>query len=266
MKRSWVGFCIMMLAMQSAACGLFGRAQQPRNFFVLAVDPLEKTTGRILPGLVRVASMDTASTYDKFQIVVRESPYQLQYSDLNVWAVKPGRMVSDAMASALRDAGSFDAVTRELGERRPDYTMAGDLLAIEVYNSGDAWFAHLAISMAFTRFSDGQVLWTYNFDRRKQVPSQDFAAAIRGMSELLSAATQEAIGQLSASLSGNLDMTPRGGQLATPQWPVGRDPGPMRERRDVDVAEDKTEIPPAVPVKPVQVPEVKPRTKSSTAP
>ncbi|HSI06244.1 MAG: ABC-type transport auxiliary lipoprotein family protein [Myxococcota bacterium] len=264
MKR--FGFCIMLLALQSAACGLFGRAQQPRNFYVLAVDPLEKGSGRVLPGLVRVSNMDTASTYDKFQIVMRESPYQLQYSDLNVWAVKPGRMVSDVMASALREAGAFDAVTRELGERRPDYTMAGDLNSIEVYNSGDAWFAHLAISLAFTRFSDGQVLWTYSFDRRKQVPTGDFAAAIRGISELLSAATQEAVGQLGASLAGNLDQAPRGGQLATPMWPLGRDPGPQRERRDVDVATDTANAQPAVPVTPVQVPEVKPRTKSSTAP
>lgn len=266
MRSTSATLFVVLLALQSSACGLFGRAQQPRNFYVLAVDPLEKAPGRVLPGLVRVSSMDTASTYDKFQIVVRESPYQLQYSDLNVWAVKPGRMVSDAMASALRDAGSFDAVTRELGERRPDYTLAGDLNSIEVYNSGDAWFAHLAISLAFTRFSDGQVLWTYSFDRRKQVPSGDFAAAIRGMSELLSAATQEAVGQLGASLTGNLDQAPPGGQLATPRWPVGRDPGPMRERRDVDVATDTTEVPPAVPVTPVQIPDVKPKTKSSTAP
>jgi ABC-type uncharacterized transport system auxiliary subunit len=260
--------CLMLLVLSSTACGLFGRVQQPRNFYVLAVDPLEKTSGRILPGLVRVSNMDTASTYDKFQIVVRESPYQLQYSEMNVWAVKPGRMVSDAMASALRDAGSFDAVTRELGERRPDYTMAGDLLGIEVYNSGDTWFAHLVLSLAFTRFSDGQVMWTYTFDRRKAVPAGDFSAAVRGISELLSLATQEAIGQLGASLAGNgnLEQFPRGGGLATPQWPVGRDPGPMRERRDVDVAVDPAAVPPAVPVQPVLVPEVKPRTKSSTAP
>ncbi len=266
MRRSWILVCSMLLALQSAACGLFGRAQQPRNFYVLAVDPLERSTGRILPGLVRVSNMDTTATYDKFQIVVRQSPYQLQYSDLNVWAVKPGRMVSDVMAGALREAGCFDAVTRELGERRPDYTLAGDLLSIEVYNSGDAWFAHLAIALAFTRFSDGQVLWTYNFDRRKEVPAGDFAAAIRGMSELLSNATQEAIGQLGASLAGNLPDAPRGGALATPQWPIGRDPGPMRERRDVDVATDKHGAAPVVPTTPVQVPEVKPRTKSSTAP
>lgn len=265
MRRSWILVCLALLSLQGAACGFFGRAEQPRNFYVLAVDPLERAPGRILPGLVRVANMDTTATYDKFQIVVRQNPYQLQYSDLNVWAVKPGRMVSDVMATALREAGSFDAVTRELGERRPDYTMAGDLLSIEIYNSGDAWFAHLAMALAFTRFSDGQMLWTYNFDKRKEVPAGDFAAAIRGMSELLSMATQEAIGQLGASLAGNVPDSPRGGALATPQWPVGRDAGPMRERRDVDVPANK-DAPPVVPTAPVQVPEVKPRTKSSTAP
>lgn len=239
------------------ACGFFGRSQQPRSFYVLAMDPLERTDARLLPGLVRVSNMDTNSTYDKFQIVVRQSPFQLQYSDINVWAVKPGRMVSDVVAQALRDAGSFDAVTRELGERRPDYTLGGDLNAIEIYNSGDTWFAHLAVSLAFTRFSDGQVLWTYAFDRRKQVPSQDFSAAIRGMSELLSAAIQEALGGLAVSLR-ELDPSPRGGRLATPQWPTGLPAGPMRERRDVNLAEDKTEAAPTLPVTPVQIPEGQP--------
>ena len=188
---------ILISAFLSLACtGCFGAVTNVRSYFVLAGDPGTAPPEPLIPGLLRVRNMDAEATYEKFQIVVRQSPYQLRYSELNVWAVKPNQMVSDIIAKTLKDTGAFGSVTRMLGDTRPDYTMSGDLHAIEIYDSDDVWFAHLAISLRLTRWGTGDRIWSFTYDQRKHVPSKTFAHAVRALSELLSAAVRQAVTEL----------------------------------------------------------------------
>ncbi|MEO1172844.1 MAG: ABC-type transport auxiliary lipoprotein family protein, partial [Myxococcota bacterium] len=129
------------------ATGCFGASRQERRYFVLHMGPTGTGLGAIIPGLVRVRNLDSESTYDKFQIVVRRNPYELNYRETDVWAVKPNRMVSDSLARRLQEYGLFSGVTRELGEQRPDYSLGGDLHAIELYDSGDRLYAHLSMTL-----------------------------------------------------------------------------------------------------------------------
>lgn len=193
MRRLWLG---LALVGPLVAVGCFGGAMQERSYYVLHGVPLDSTASREIPGLVRVRDLDAASVYEKFQIVVRRSPYELRYSNSDVWAVKPNRMISDVLARTLSDARVFTAVSRELGELRPDYILSGDLHAIEVYDSGDIWYAHLSLSLSLSRFDTGQTLLTYDFDQRKPVPSRTFSQAARALSELLSSAVDGFIGKL----------------------------------------------------------------------
>jgi ABC-type uncharacterized transport system auxiliary subunit len=140
--------------------------------------------------------MDSDSIYDKFQMVIRRSPYELQYNDTHVWAVKPNRMVSDLIGFTLDETKTFAAVTRELGEVRPDYVLAGDLHAIEIYDSGDVWFAHISLSLRLTRFNTGERLWTHSYEARKRVKKDNFSHAVRGLSELLGAAMIEGLDKM----------------------------------------------------------------------
>jgi len=177
-------------------CSLFGAVPQERSYFVL--HGLSTAGGNAPPidGLVRVRTLDADTIYEKFQIVVRRNPYELQFSEANVWAVKPNRMLSDMIARALVDAEIFTAVGRELGELRPDYILGGDLHAIEVYDSEDVWFAHLSLSMSLTRYSSSETLLVFSFDERRPVPERTFAQAARALSGLLSTATDELVKRL----------------------------------------------------------------------
>ncbi len=170
--------------------GCFG-ASIERSYYVLHGVTISNLDGRPIAGHVRVRNMDTASIYEKFQIVVRRSPYELSYSETDVWAVKPNRMVADVIAEALSNSKQFSLVARELGDLRPDYILSGELHAVEVYQSDKDWFAHLALNMQLTRFATGETLLTYKFDERKPVPAATFAQFARAMSELLSTAMDE---------------------------------------------------------------------------
>jgi ABC-type uncharacterized transport system auxiliary subunit len=171
--------------------GCFGGSSPVRSYYVLTGVTASSMVERPILGMVRVRNLDAATIYEKFQIVVRRNPYELQYNEDNVWAVKPNRMVSDLIARALADSRRFTAVARELGELKPDYILAGDLHSIEVYDSGDAWFAHIALSLRLTRYATGETLYAFNFDERRPLPERTFAQGARAISELLSTAMDE---------------------------------------------------------------------------
>ncbi|MFO0724381.1 MAG: ABC-type transport auxiliary lipoprotein family protein [Myxococcota bacterium] len=182
---------IMLFGLSLGGC--LGAVPNLRSYYVLAGDPSSPAAEPAIRGSVRVRNMDADAVYEKFQIVVRRNPYELRYSDLHVWAVKPNQMVSDIIAKTLSDSGTFEDVTRVLGDTKPDFTLGGELNAMEIYDSDDLWYAHLALSLRLTRFDNGEQVWSMTYDQRKLVESKQHAHAVRAMSELLSAAVRQAV-------------------------------------------------------------------------
>lgn len=182
--------------------GCFGSRAVQRSFYVLHAQKEPGPVDKKLRGMVRVRDLDAESVYEKFQIVIRNSPWELRYSGTNLWAVRPNVMIADILQSTLQDASVFHAVTRELTEARPDFTLGGDLQALEVYDSDDRWYAHLAINLRLTRFRDGKQLWRFDFDERKLVGSTEMPHAVRAMSELLQVAMRSAMVSLLDTVEG----------------------------------------------------------------
>ncbi len=194
------GFSLLIVAFFFTSC-LSSRTVQ-RSFYVMHSTSEAAPIGTVLKGLIRVRDLNAESVYDKFQIVIRRSPWQLRYSGFHLWAVRPQAMISDIIARTLQETGVFAAVTRELSEARPDFVMSGELHAVEIYDSDDIWYAHLALSLRVSRFDDGQQLWTFDFDERKLVGDTDFAHAVRAMSELMDLAMRRAVVSLIDSAEG----------------------------------------------------------------
>lgn len=176
--------------------GCFSANVEQRRYYVVQLPNSTPAAKPLFPGLVRVRDLDAETAYDKFQIVIRHSPYELSYRESDVWAVKPNRMVSDAIARNLVERGLFSSVTRELGERRPDYLIGGDLHAIEIYDSEGKWYAHLNLIFTLSRFDDGEVIGSYSYEQRQLLRDRTFAEAIRGMSALLDEAFEQFIASL----------------------------------------------------------------------
>lgn len=186
------GAAALLVVLHGLSC--FGTVSDPvRHYYTLHLEPLHQVPSPHINGLLRVRDLDSDAAYDRFQIVMRRSPFELSYRQSDVWAVKPNRMVSDLLARGLADQNVFAAVTRELSERRPDYLLSGELHAIEVYDSDDMWFAHIAMSLQITHFESGKILWTFNYDDRKNVTSGNFSHVVRALSELLSTSLEKAL-------------------------------------------------------------------------
>jgi ABC-type uncharacterized transport system auxiliary subunit len=176
--------------------GCLGQRTTVRSYYVLKQEPNTRLPQPLFHGLLRIRNLNADEVFEKAQLVVRRSPYELHFEDASVWAVKPHQMISDILAGALESTGAFDEVSRELSESRPAYTLGGDLHAVELEDSGDAWSAHLAFTLYLDRYSTGARLWTYRYDARKPIPTESFSDGVRAISELLDTAIKASIEEL----------------------------------------------------------------------
>jgi ABC-type uncharacterized transport system auxiliary subunit len=138
------------------------------------------------PFTVRLKDLDIEDAYARPQIVYRQSPFELRYYVYKLWAVKPSRMVTDLVYKHFVSSNLVSHVIRRYDEGlKPDYELAGTVEAIEEYDSDELWFAHFALRFALTRLSDGRVVYTRQFDNRKQVYKYSPEAVVQEMSAIL---------------------------------------------------------------------------------
>lgn len=78
-------------------------------------------------------------------------------------------------------------------ERRPDYVLSGSIKAIERFDSGDLWAAHLVMRMELVRQADGKVIWQTDFDDEKQVFSPAMVHTVSALSVILGQQMKTAI-------------------------------------------------------------------------
>ena len=101
---------LMLAACLSFASCLSARTTVKRYYVLHAADRKPLADEPLIDGLVRVRNLDTDRVYEKFQIVVRRSPYELSYSGRNLWAVKPNEAISALLAQDLAAAQVFSGV------------------------------------------------------------------------------------------------------------------------------------------------------------
>ena len=161
-----------------------------RQFYVLNYVSTGSTGAKAsqaaYPFTVRLKDLDIEDAYARPQIVYRQSPFELRYYVYKLWAVKPSRMVTDLVYKHFVSSNLVGHVIRRYDEGlKPDYELAGTIEAIEEYDSDELWFAHLALRFALTRLSDGHVVYTRQFDNRKQVYKYSPEAVVQEMSAIL---------------------------------------------------------------------------------
>lgn len=126
-----------------------------------------------------------ALPYDRPQIVYRQSPYVFNYYAFKLWASKPQHMLREIVERHLRASRLVSEVEREYGEHLPDYELGAEVLAIEEYDSGDLWYAHLAMRFELLRYKDKVQIWTGHFDRKKTVHVKDPVHVVQALSTIL---------------------------------------------------------------------------------
>ena len=137
------------------------------------------------------------------EIVYRANPYEFQYYWYRLWASKPRKMLGELINSHLRYTNLFQHVSSTIEDKLPDYLLDIDISAIEELDVSDTeWYAHLALRFTLSRPEDNTTAWTYQFDAKRPVASNQPVYVVKAMSELLDAELVKAFQDLDNALGG----------------------------------------------------------------
>ncbi len=176
-----------------ASCSQFfgGKAEiSQRRFFDFRAEPLRlnyERTERPYAAQVQIKPFEIHRAYNRNEIIFRRDQYELHRDPLHSWITRPGDLFTDAIQQYLQVAELFTYIggDQDFYDRRPDYILSGTVNALERFDSGDIWAAHLAISMKLVRQQDAHVIWQKDFDQEKQVYFPEMKHTIAAFSQLL---------------------------------------------------------------------------------
>lgn len=148
------------------------------------------------PSKILVRNFPLGEAYLRPELVYRTSAHEMQYHWRHRWAMRPEQVVSDMVRKHVADARVFTSVQSQYEEDKPDYELKGRVVALEEYRTESARYAHLDLRVDFLRLSDGQVLWSQEFDLRRQVLGEEPVLVVRALSSLLEASVDRTIGAI----------------------------------------------------------------------
>jgi len=132
-----------------------------------------------------VDRIQTMLFYDNFEIVYRESPYQLNYYSYDFWAEKPAVLIRDSIINYFSKNKMFAEVHRELAGDEVDYTLRGRIRAIEEDDRTDVWRARLSMEITILEFSSGETVLFHEFDKMKAMSQMDVRELPVALSQIL---------------------------------------------------------------------------------
>ena len=195
-----------------------GSQVQTRNYYILSYTPATEfpaSSRRPYDFALQIGQFDVQRIFNRQNILYRFSPHQIQYYELQQWAVRPDQMFGDIVLKHCEAADLTNRIGTDFYDSRPDFRLDGMVEALEKYDAGDLFYAHLSMSFKLLRVSTGEQVWAYSFDQRKQVFQSDMVYTVRGLSSILESEMNIVVGQLDS-----LFLVMTGGTPATAAAPV----------------------------------------------
>lgn len=182
---------LALLAALSTSCSqvLGGRTElRERRKFIIEAVPLRLSlpnSERPYQYRVLLESFSVSRFYERDQIIYRLSPEEIHDDRYNTWAVRPSDMLTDAVASYVKQAQLFTDARQEFLDVAPDFTLSGSVRAIERFDSGDRWYVRLDVGLQLVDRAN-QIVWTKDFEPvEEEVFDADPVFAVQAMRELV---------------------------------------------------------------------------------
>ena len=184
---------------------------------------------------VVIQNITTALAYDRQEIVYRANPYEFQYYWYRLWASKPRKMLRELIVGHLRYTNLFSSVTSTIEDKLPDYLLDIEISSIEELDVSDTeWYAHLGLRFTLQTMDMSQTVWTYTFDSKIPVASNQPVYVVKAMSELLNTELVKAFQNLDQKLASS---TPIRESSPAPQTAIDftEEPDTPQDSTDADV-------------------------------
>lgn len=201
MKRySWYGVLLVIMILVWSGCS----SVPVTKLYVLNYEPVSLKSRRMVtpyPYTIRIKSFDINQTYDRSQIVYRNSPFEMGYYYYKNWAINPADMFTDMVRRHMGEVKLVSRIIQRLDEGgEPDFELNGMLEALEEFDSEGDWFAHLAFRINLVRISDNTMIYSRRFDTHKQVYEHKAEFVVRELSRIMDYLITEAIRDIDQEL------------------------------------------------------------------
>ena len=170
-----------------------------KNYYIINYPPIVTVlpgSQRPYPYALQVGEFEIQAIFNRQNIVYRFSPHQIQYYELEQWAVKPNQMITNLVLKHFEASGLANHIGIDFFDIRPDFRIEGMVEAIEKYDAGDVFYAHLAMSMKLIRTSDGNQVWEHTFDQRRQVYHPEMIYTVQSLSSIFQSEMDSVVSQL----------------------------------------------------------------------
>jgi ABC-type uncharacterized transport system auxiliary subunit len=177
-------YCIFLLLLFLAGCSKV----YYRDYYILDYTPqFNKSLQALksLPYKVEVGEIDISSSYDRSQIVVRQSLHKLRYDEYSLWAERPQEAIRVLLERHLKESGIFDEVKREFLNTRADYKVYGYLFNVEFYQSKELKRADLEMKLFFQENKSESIVVTHFIRRYEKLETDDMAFFAKKISDIL---------------------------------------------------------------------------------
>lgn len=175
--------------------GCVGGSTEPSRYYTVSAESIS-VAGATSDARVHVKKFTIDPSYQRTNIVYRESPYDFSFYSLDLWATRPEQMLTQVAGEYLIKSNMFKSVDlKPMG--KPDFELLGNVDAIEEIDEGSSQEAHLAVQLTFRKVGEDAPLWEKRYDERQSMNKRDAHSAAEALSKLYAKYMQDALENIS---------------------------------------------------------------------
>lgn len=171
-----------------------------KRYFQIAMPETAARSASALGRPVCVEPPTVDDVYDRFRIVYRVSPSEIEYYPYEFWAGRPGAVVSAAMVDYLRRSGASGAAAECPEGGSADIVLRSRIRVLEEVDIGPVWQAHLAMDLTFVDGKTGEKLAARSFNTSEPMRAKRVGELPAALAAILARELGAALTDLEAAL------------------------------------------------------------------
>lgn len=136
------------------------------HYYDLYIEPSPIENSVKIDKILMVEDVWTNDALWRQSMVIRRSPYRLEYLHFDQWARIPEEMIKNTIIRFYKNSSLFANVIDSNYSLEPDILMRVHIDALEMLHEDKQWHSRLALDIEFVDFKTEKTFFTHYFDRK----------------------------------------------------------------------------------------------------
>lgn len=189
LKAAGFTVLLLILLLVCSSCANRQTSEPQTTYYTLEYEPPVFADLPVLPTTLRVASFESAPSFDTDQMVYKTGRFTLATYHYQAWTAKPAVMIQYFLERDLQRSGLLNAVLTDASRFRPDYLLSGSVEKFLEVDEGDHWNAELSLSIILQRMPQGggmaKILGQRHYSGQKVCSKKNPQAVAEAMSQVM---------------------------------------------------------------------------------